>query len=197
MRARPDVFAQVDTPELSAVHAISINQHIAGVTRLRIVLAVGRIPFHNHFVGLVAVHIGHHAIAGDVIKIAALGGTSRGAVERNIEIAFGQYPHRSRFDHLARHHSLYRIFTGGSTGVVHVICPVADGRIVQLNPVAIHIETHLHGVVDKPTPVDQVTAAAAHISSHRCPVEGFGIEHPGTPGKRKGHSHHQIGIGHL
>ena len=58
VRTRTNVLAQVDSPKTRAVELVGIDKHRARVTRLRVVMRIGRIPLQNQFIFTIAIEVG-------------------------------------------------------------------------------------------------------------------------------------------
>ena len=61
-----DILAQIDAPELGSVELITIKNHIARIAIVRIVVRVGRVPFHYQFILAIAIHIAHATVVRSV-----------------------------------------------------------------------------------------------------------------------------------
>ena len=76
-----DVSSQIDTPQLSAVKFVAVDNHVSRDTALRIVLGVGRVPFYEEFILSVAIHVAHTHVIGRV----GIGSSVESAASRTVE----------------------------------------------------------------------------------------------------------------
>ena len=67
MGAGTDVLAQVDAPEFSAVKFQTIDDNVAGIAIVRVVMGIRRIPFQEQLILSVAIHIAHRTVVGPVL----------------------------------------------------------------------------------------------------------------------------------
>ena len=62
MRTGTDVLTQIDAPELGTIQFVAIQDHIARIAIMRIIMGITWVPFQNQFIFSIAIHIAHAAI---------------------------------------------------------------------------------------------------------------------------------------
>src|SRR5690606_4626398 len=132
MRSRTDIATQVYPPQASAREFIGVNEDVAGVAGLGIVLCVRRLPFHDDFVFTVTIQVTHTQVIGDVvvghpIRGCATVGTLQ--VDRQIRIA----PDRTRRTvtrFAAINHRTHGVAGCGAATAVKVVGAVGNRRTV-------------------------------------------------------------------
>ena len=85
MGSGTDILSHVDAPkllaDLFAYDFVAVEDCIAGITGLRVVLRIGRIPLDDDLVFAVSIDIAHRAVVGSIGEAAACGAASIGAIE--------------------------------------------------------------------------------------------------------------------
>ena len=96
---RSDILSQVYAPELFSLKCVAVNENIVGLSLLRIVLGVGRVPFQEYLILSVAVHISHNAVIGRIL--------ASGAVKLYVEVVGARVePALLRGGHLSALHTV-------------------------------------------------------------------------------------------
>ena len=62
VRTGTDVLTQIDAPELGTIQFVAIQDHIARIAIMRIIMGITWVPFQNQFIFSIAIHIAHAAI---------------------------------------------------------------------------------------------------------------------------------------
>ncbi|MCY1230252.1 hypothetical protein D9M72_426580 [compost metagenome] len=144
VRARPDVVAQIDAPQLGAVHLVGVHVDVAGIAGLRVVLGVGRRPRLDDLVLAVAVQVGHAGVVGGVgIGLAVLGDAVGRLVQLDGQVVLR---HRSELPGelvlpVTVAHRLDDVLGGRSALRIDVHGGVPDGVNRKLHAVADDMET--------------------------------------------------------
>ena len=69
-----DIPSEVDAPQLRAVEAVTVEDHVAGVSVVGIVVRVGRFPFQYQLVVAVTLHVSHATVVRRVGILSSVGG---------------------------------------------------------------------------------------------------------------------------
>ena len=73
VRTGTDVLTQIDAPELGTIQFIAIQDHIARIAIMRIIMGITWVPFQNQFIFSIAIHIPHAAIIGSIAIALPIG----------------------------------------------------------------------------------------------------------------------------
>ena len=149
--AGTDVLAQVNAPQACAVQPVAVNEDIAGLALLGVILGVGGIPLHKDLIGAVTVHIAHRAVIGRIGAAA-----SCGRIQIQLKIALvGDQGALLRGNHLAAFYCIHTVgirtlsagiqITGGFSGVAGI-----DQRVVP-----VQLEHGTVRIVGEKPPADQ------------------------------------------
>ena len=80
-----DVLSHVDAPkllaDLFAYDFVAVEEGVASVTRLGVVLRIGRIPLNNDLVFAISINIAHRTIVGSVGETTACRASALRAIE--------------------------------------------------------------------------------------------------------------------
>ena len=169
--ARADVLAQVDAPQLLAREGVPVEDHVAGVAALRVVLAVGGVPLHHEIPASVAVEVAHGDVGGGVGERFVGGGrAARRAIERDLQRLAGPggggaadrllYPVQHGADGV-----------GGTRGArgVHEVGGTGDHVGVHLGGAAIDVESEAGGIGSQDAPAQEDSVGDLH--GHQTAVE--------------------------
>ena len=182
MGARADVLAQVDAPQLFAVHLVAVNIHVSRVAALRVVLLVARIPLYDKLEFTVAVQVAHAHVVRSVAAAGAVGHLEvaraiklEGRVRDVLAVGTGRLVEHEREPGLRAFLAVRdrgdRVFGGRLARSVKVVCRAVpcDGR--NFCPVAVEIEFGIRGVAPEQAPADQ--HAFSDVRSHETAAQVF------------------------
>ena len=189
MGARADVLAQVDAPQLFAVHLVAVNIHVARVAALRVVLLVARVPLYDKFEFPVAVQVAHAHVVRGVAAAGTVGHLEvawavklEGRVRNVLAVGTGRLVEHEREPglraFLAVHDCGDRILGGRLARSVEVVCCTVPCDDRNFCPVAVKIELGIRGVAPEQAPADQ--HAVPDVCSHETAAQVFHL-----PGRRE------------
>ena len=83
-----DIGTKVNAPKTFTIEAVAVEERIARVAVVSIVVGIGGVPFEDDFVLAVAIHITYRGIVGRVVVAVASGGDATlGFGEGDVDIA--------------------------------------------------------------------------------------------------------------
>ncbi len=171
VRPGADVAAQVDAPQPGAVELEAVDDRVAGVAGLGVVLGVGGLPLQGEVQGSVAVKVADGGVIGLVGVGHAVGGRAAcGRGDRDVLVAGAELDrvHRVALLHAVHDRADGVVGVGGGAGV-EVVRGAGDRGGVDLRTGPVDVERHVVRVGAEPAPADQV--AAAGVDADHAPVE--------------------------
>ncbi len=171
VRAGTDVAAQVDPPQPGAVELDAVQDRVAGVAGLGVVLGVGRLPLEDEVQRPVAVEVGHGRVVGLVgVGDAVRGRTAGRRADGHVLVAAAELDRVDGVGLLdAAHDRADRVVGLGGRAGVEPVRGAGDRGRVDLGAGAVDVEGDVVRVGAEPAPADQVAAAGVHADD--APVE--------------------------
>ena len=162
--AGPDVAAEVDAPQPRAVEPVRVDEDVAGVAGLRVVLGVGRVPLQDDLELPVAVEVAHAGVVGRVrVGDAVRRGAAARHLDRHVEEAVAELQRRLRRRLLRAVDDRADGVRGAGRGTgVEQVGRVGDRRGVHPGRSAVHIERHAGRVRAQQPPADVVARPGTH-----------------------------------
>ena len=168
VRPRTDVYAQIDAPKFFAAHLVTVNDDVARLPLLGIVLGIARIPLENQLELAISIHIAHGNIVGTVGVVA----TACRPVQVHCQELLAPHGYgivRCKF--LAVYDSLYGISARGCpfrVGIVARLCPTEARDFLAI---AVQVKARLGALGPKDAPAEE--HAPASLNRHKPAVQPF------------------------
>lgn len=183
MRARADVPAQVDAPQAGAVELDAVDDGVAGVAGLGVVLGVGGLPLEDEVEPAVPVEVADGGVVGLVGVGDSVGsGAARGRGDGHVLVSGAELDGVDGVGLLdAVHDRADRVVGLGGRARVEVVRGAGDRRRVDQHTGPVDVERHVVRVGAEPAPADQV--AAVGMDTDDAPVEGLHLTGRGRMGR--------------
>ena len=156
MSPRTNVHTKVNAPKFLATHLVAINEHVAGLALLRVVLGIARIPLENQLKFTVTIHIAYRNIVGAIGIVAT--------AIRPVKIHSQKLviPHRDRCIcclFLATDNGLHGVLTCGSSLRVGIVARLRTGKTCDFLAVTIQIKARCLAIGSENAPAEEHTPA--------------------------------------
>ena len=182
--ARPGVWSEVYAPQLGGslrghVELVCVNVYVARISRLRVVLRVRWVPFHDKLILPVTVHVANRAVVGRVCVLSSVQGTTRRAVKSLAQVDVAPWCHGLCAIHLHVIHLCHNLVT---VGLCAVGVGIVGNREVALDGASIpyDVELRLQVVSTEKSPAEENTLAARCRQCHWCAVYLLHLRHWGV-----------------
>ena len=172
VRTGTDVLTQIDAPELGAIQFVAIQDDIARIAIVRIIMGVTWIPFQNQFIFSIAIHIAHAAIVWGIDVTPSIGSdTTFRTVDRHRSIQIRPRLYRLRYFPICRSIHLGFFLIGddaiGMECRTFGICIVGSLDVMGDNlSVSLHIEAYVLAIGTQHAPADEDTLAGSRQCHH-------------------------------
>ena len=179
----PDVTPQVDAPQAASVEFVAVEQDVACIAVVCIVVCVRGVPLQDDLVFAIAIHIAYRAVVGAVAVAAIVGcGAALGHAERDGEVAAWCVGFQCEGAVLAVGllSTVYgaHLISGIAIGIAchGQVCGADDGFLVQPTAVFIYIECRCHGIFVEVSPRQNGAVAAFGAYCHQSAVQVFALD---------------------